>query len=119
MSYTPIKPKAVESENKTSNLAFKGTVEIQIDRCVVAEAYHATDLSSNILAGHLLSDMYEVSFSTSITSSNTCFLFKKGSLDKDDIIAEISAINGIFPIKFQLSASTLTQALETRKSNGN
>lgn len=64
---------------------------------MIIESYHAPSIYSHILTTNLLSQDLEKLFSSSF-GPNSCLLFKKGSLLKNDIIFRTPCINGLYPV---------------------
>ena len=121
-TYESIDPIDVGTADGSSYVVGKGIVTIQLDVEVEVEAYHAPSFQSHILATNLLSEMYEVIFSSSINDRKACYLCKLGSLDVTDIVWETPCVNGTYnatnPIK-KISKKPTVAANQVKVSHDN
>lgn len=118
ITYSTIVPESVESASATTQLIGKGNVLLPIGTGIIQEAYHASDFTSNVIAGHLLSESFELLFSNTVKNVAGCFIYKKGSLETKDIIMEIPVNEGLYPTNLSPSVSLATSqhsSLTTRK----
>lgn len=77
---------------------------------IVQEAYHSFDFTCNVVAGHLLSESFELLLYSTVKNFSGCFIFKKWSLNTTDIIKEVPVTDGLHPITLP-SRKTHNQAL--------
>lgn len=84
-SYVALKPERVQAAVGETNIIRNGTVLHNIDGKIVHEAYHTPDFSLNILASHILSEVFEVLQSKFIRPYKRCVILKKGSFSTKDI----------------------------------
>lgn len=80
-----IEPEMAQAAHGETILIVKGTVLLPLETKIIPKAYHATGFSSHMLTERLLSDNFEVIFSSSISGHKGYFLFRNGSFSKEDI----------------------------------
>lgn len=90
--YESINPEKVSVAHGNSMFVGKGMVQVPIGDGIHVEAYHAPEFSSNILASHLLSEMYNI-LQTSDNNWKRCEILKKGS--RNDVIMHVECIQGL------------------------
>lgn len=97
-TYNEITIEKVETASGHSRLLGKGAVQLPIGKGVIVEAFHAPDFTSNIVANHLLSELFNL-FSTSDDNGENkrCEILKKSS--KIDVVLMVPCIAGLYPIK--------------------
>lgn len=98
----------------------KGIVWIPLNGGIQIHANHVPHFTSNILAGNMLSDHFEVLRSSSIRSYKGCVIFRKGSLRVEDIICETRCIDRLYPMSLSDCQSSrilrTSTAFTTRKT---
>lgn len=96
ITYEIIKPETVLVAHGSSMVVGKGNVNVAIGNGIIVEAFHAPEFSSNILANHLLSEIFNI-FYTSEDENKRCEILKKGS--RTDVVHVFKCIDGLYPVK--------------------
>ena len=95
-NYESITEAVVNTADGESRVVGKGLVNISLGSKIVATAYYAPGFKNHILATHLLSETYEVVFSSSLRPDKSCVMFKKGSYNVDDVTWETACVDGLY-----------------------
>lgn len=77
----------------------KEMVNIILEVPIKLEVYFALNFSANKIASYILSESLEVQISTTIRQEKFCLLFKRGSLNMDNLIFGTKFENGLFPVR--------------------
>lgn len=114
VTYQRIAPEIVQAAHGEITPIGKGTVIIPISGGIMQAAFHAPGFSSNIIAGHLLLDNFEVIPSSSIRVEKVCFVFKQGYFNKQDIVWDTTCSDRLYRIPMT-GGSNNSKALITSK----
>lgn len=96
LSYENIDQETVEAANGTSLLLGKGIVWISVNGGMHVEAFHAPHFRSNIVAVGVLSEDFDVLFSSSFKYFHGYFMLPQGSSNPVDVIWETSCSDGLY-----------------------
>lgn len=82
---------------------------------IIQEAYHGPDFTWNVLAGHLLSESFELLFSNTVKKFTGCFILKKRSLNTTDIMMKVPVTDGLYLINLPIKENAQPRSHAARK----
>ena len=113
VTYAKIQQEVVKSAYGNSMTVGKGTVSLPIsEHGIIVEAYHTPKFSANILSVSLLTEKFDIFFTTSSTQMSTCQILSK----KDGkILKSISIQDGLYLMAMDVKLASIQQP--TNRSN--
>lgn len=94
-----ISPQTVKIAEGTSQIIEKGNVTLTHSVNITMESYFAPYFNSNLTASHIVSNLFYVHNTASHRKEKACLLFKKGSLDFNDVIWETKCQSRLYTVQ--------------------